>query len=278
MSDIPDGQMTTTDKATDIIEQETFAPATPSIAGSQTTIEQALMAVINKGQTDQLGPVLDAFERLQDRNARSLFNKDMAAFREACPPIVQRVSNDQFKGQTVTRNGVSRPRRYADLQDIVFVVDKVLPRFGFSYRWGDDVIEEGFIRVPCIVTHRDGHSESSSSLIPKDSNAGASPQQKYGSAVTYAKRFALLKALGLTAMDDDDDAASTSTPVETITETQALELRDLMDVASFTDDQREKTLAFYSARVTRELKAIEDLPASEYAHARQFLQQKGAGK
>jgi hypothetical protein len=62
----------------------------------------------------------------------------------------------------------------------------------------------------CRVSHRDGHIETSGEIampIEPGDGRGASPPQRVGIALTYAKRYALLGILGL-APEDDDDAGT----------------------------------------------------------------------
>jgi hypothetical protein len=42
--------------------------------------------------------------------------------------------------------------------------------------------------------------------------------------MTYAQRYSLIQALGLTTCDEDDDGATASADVDTITESQAADL------------------------------------------------------
>jgi len=66
--------------------------------------------------------------------------------------------------------------------------------------------------APVLVTriiHTSGeHIEGEFPLVCKDPN----DPQKLGSAVTYARRYALSAALGITADDDDGQAAAGHTP------------------------------------------------------------------
>ena len=247
-------------QAVTIAGHDTFEPLTPNIAASQVNVGQLLMAAVNKGTpVEQMEKLCDLYERLEARNAKAAWNSAMAKFKAKCPRVVKRMQNEQFAG-IVTRDGLRRPRRYADLEDIAATIDPVLPGHGLSYRWGDDEIDGEFIRIACIISHVDGHSESSSVLMPLESKAGASPQQKLASATTYAKRLSLCKAFGLTAFDDDDDGAATAEAEEQsiITQEQFMTICDLLDSTGRTVEDRKRMKTIYK------VDEISQLPASKY--------------
>lgn len=162
--------------------------------------------------------------------AKSQYDEAVSRFRAECPPFPKRLENTQFQ---VTRGGVKRHTRYADLDDIQATIDPVMSKFGLSYRWGDTVISntgDGTLMTQdCILSHVGGHKESSSVSCPTESKAGASPAQKWMSAGTYCRRYSLIAVAGLKGCDDDDDgqnAGGEAANNETIT---ADEVRDLGD-------------------------------------------------
>jgi hypothetical protein len=113
--------------------------------------------------------------------------------------------------------------------------------------------------VSCVVTHAGGHSKRSKMTLPVDSKAGCSEQQKYGAAQTYAQRYSLIQALGLTTCDEDDDGNAPAPDGPTISEQQQADLRALAaevgaDEAKFlrfvkVDDWSQIPVAGYTAVV-----------------------------
>jgi len=62
------------------------------------------------------------------------------------------------------------------------------------------------VKIETIFMHSSGEQISGGLLyVPSQQDA-----QKYGSALTYARRYSLLSACGLPAEDDDGNAASKS--------------------------------------------------------------------
>ena len=88
---------------------------------------------------------------------------------------------------------------------IVNQIKKILSDNGFSYTW-NVVNETGFITAVCKVTHSLGHSETSEFKVPIDTEGYMTAPQKYASALTFAKRYSLCNALGISTGDEDTDA------------------------------------------------------------------------
>lgn len=195
------------------------ASATPSILDILNTAVQNGMA------PESLEKLVALHERMEANAARKAFVQAMAAFQASCPPVPRRTENNQF---FVTRNGVRKPRTYASLEDIKLTVRQPLAQNGLSYGWSDATLNGGQMTVSCVVSHVDGHSQSSSSTVPTASSAGCSEVQKMGIAQTYAMRYSLILALGLTSCDEDADG-NDEVPVDTITEHQAANLEAALD-------------------------------------------------
>lgn len=94
---------------------------------------------------------------------------------------------------------------YADLTSVMLACKDALAANELAVLQLSRIHESG---TPVLVTriiHSSGeHVEGEFPLVCKDPN----DPQKLGSAVTYARRYALAAALGITADDDDGQAAS----------------------------------------------------------------------
>ena len=143
------------------------------------------------------------YRQMKADQARASFADALSAFKADCPPIPRRTPNNQFK--KVDRNGVSGPSMFASLKDIDATIRGPLGKHGLSTRWTGAEIKDGILSLTCEVTHRDGHHESSRVQFPLESKAGCSEQQRYGIVMTYAQRYSLIQALGLTTCDEDTD-------------------------------------------------------------------------
>lgn len=205
--------------------------------------------------------------------ARQAFYAAMAAFKEECPQIPRRTPNNQFK--SVDRNGVSGPRMYASLEDIGRVVIPIMSRHGLSHRWGESELFDRTVgdktvrmmRVSCIVSHVGGHEVPTPAEIQVDSNAGCSEQQKYGSAFTYAQRYSLIQALGLTTCDEDDDG-NVPASGDKLNEDQADKLDTLLNEVCPDSASRGRFLGIYGVA------SVADIPAAMFGAACKVAEQK----
>ena len=232
------------------------------------TVEPSITAIIASAvasgrPASELTELLNFARELDKDKARKEFNSAFSAFKAEMPSI-QRRHDSQFK--TVDRNGVSRVRRFADLEDIAQAIDPVLARHGLSYSWGETKVDSGLMSVPCIVAHSGGHSITGSFPVPVDSKAGCSEAQKYGIAHTYARRYSLVSVLGLTSVDEDMDGADPTIKTGPhITDAQAQELNDLLielaDLRKMPHDGQIKAFKGW-ARIGD--KPIAELPASQF--------------
>lgn len=102
-----------------------------------------------------------------------------------------------------TKTGGSYSYKYADLNDVLEVVLPVLNKHGLSVAQSP-VSEEGKIGVLTRVYHTSGHVEEFGPLLlPAGGDA-----RNAGSAITYARRYGLCAALGISPEDDDDAEAA----------------------------------------------------------------------
>lgn len=228
---------TVIDRSESQLAERTPAP----IQAAEPTMMQIIDKAMSAGRTaEELTALFALSERMQAVKAKQEFSRAMAAFKAECPPVERRTENPQFK---VTRDGRTESRKFASLQDIESTVRGPLGNHGLSYRWGDTKVEGNVLSMACIVYHDGGHSESSLVSLPVDSKAGCSEQQKFGIVMTYAQRYSLVQALGLTSCDEDLDG--NDTPGETITENQAANLQAALDGITTDKGRQAKFLAMF---------------------------------
>jgi ERF superfamily len=94
--------------------------------------------------------------------------------------------------------------KYAPLDAIVESTRPVLAKHGLAIQQ-QPLFMEGTAGVETTILHKAGHSTATTLLLPlKDQSP-----QGVGSAITYARRYALAAVLGLATEDDDDGNIST---------------------------------------------------------------------
>jgi hypothetical protein len=183
------------------------------------------------------------------------FNVAMAEAKKQIPVIL--------KTNPVIGEG-GRTYKHEDLASIAVVVDPILVPLGLSYRFNSES-SHGEVKITCVITHVDGHSERNSLAGPTDTSGGKNAVQAIGSTVTYLQRYTLKLALGLiVAKDDDGVAAGSAAPVERqhITREQHQELLNLISEVGTTEI---KVADF--AKVEK----LSMLPADKFAYTRQCL-------
>ena len=110
--------------------------------------------------------------------------------------------------RNVAKNAVNPHfrNRYASLDAILDDVRPILAAHNLGISQ-EPLFEDGKAGVVTRIIHESGESRESTLLLPiKDQTA-----QGVGSALTYAKRYAISSILGITA-DDDDDGELASKP------------------------------------------------------------------
>lgn len=95
--------------------------------------------------------------------------------------------------------------KYATLDSVVSSIDTAAEVAGLTYVQMTDYIDGAFVLVTTIM-HKSGESVQGKYILP----ATGKPQE-IGSALTYARRYALSAAFGIVA--DEDDDGNTAAPV-----------------------------------------------------------------
>jgi|APLak6261659701_1056019.scaffolds.fasta_scaffold01348_8 hypothetical protein len=98
--------------------------------------------------------------------------------------------------------------KYADLASVIDAAKKPLSDNGLSVSQICETTESGDIRLETILMHSSGEYISGNYPI----RPIKSDPQSYGSAITYARRYAFSAITGIAADDDDGNQASQSVP------------------------------------------------------------------
>lgn len=101
--------------------------------------------------------------------------------------------------------------KYADLASVIDAAKKPLSDNGLSVCQVCETTESGDIRLETILMHSSGEFISGSYPI----RPVKSDPQAYGSAITYARRYAFSAITGIAADDDDGNVASGNKPAQT---------------------------------------------------------------
>lgn len=142
----------------------------------------------------------------------------------------------QIEGATKSANNPHFKSKYADLSTVIDAIKPALVENGLFFMQCPRR-SDGGVLIETILSHVGGESLSLGELfVPANKNDA----QAYGSALTYARRYALVTAFGVPVEDDDGNAASgrqagqrgsdrTVSPPATITDSQWSELVQLVE-------------------------------------------------
>lgn len=172
--------------------------------------QQLLQSAVENGAgIETLERLVALAKDVKAEQAREAWHDAMAEFQRTCPRIKKTMA-----ARVSTKTGGSYTYRYAPLEDILATILPVMGPLGLSVSWrtrfeGDEAIAN------CRVSHTFGHHEESGDVrIPiqtDNAGVGATPPQRAGISLTYAKRYALLAIVGL-APEDDPDAQEAPAP------------------------------------------------------------------
>jgi hypothetical protein len=202
---------------------------------------------------EQMQQLFELQLRYEANEARKAYNEAMSNFREACPTI--------NRGRSVSHNNT----KFAGLAESIEVIRPFLSKHGLSHQWKTKQ-DGASITVECTVTHRLGHSESTSLSASPDKTGGKNDIQAIGSTVSYLERYTLYAILGLSSREMDDDgktAGDKADQVERISDRQYFDMLTLI-----TDIKGDKADAYKSKFCTyHRISDIAELPAAKYDNA-----------
>ena len=167
-------------------------PKQYSVSTSATPADLVRYAMESGADIDRLEKLMSMQIAWEEREARKAFVQAMAEFKRNPPEI--------FKTKTVAFNDTSY--KHATLGGVTEPIINGLAQHGISHRW--DTKQEGqTITVTCTLTHKLGHSESTSLTGMPDASGKKNPIQQMASAVSYLQRYTLLAATGIATKDMD---------------------------------------------------------------------------
>ncbi len=184
----------------------------------------------------------------RDRAAEA-YGKAITEFQRRCPQILKERKADAG----------SLKYQFASFDDVMKKAGPILSECGIALSFSTEANDRG-IRV--TVKIRVGiHAEECTLDVPiPDMKVNAT--QRYGAALSYAKRYALCAALNIVVTDEDDDANSAYDP---ISEEQELE------ITAFMDDHNLPRAPFLN---WLGVQSISDIPAKDFEKAMTGLRNK----
>lgn len=200
----------------------TKATAPAPAPSQEQQVSNALLSAIQTGtlQPEQLHMVLDAQERILDRQAKQAYFADMALCQAEMPKTLKAKENKQTRSM------------YEDLGDLVETIKPVYTRHGFAVSFNScGSSQEGWIGMKATVTHRDGWAEEFTYEVPVD-NVGMKGEKNktvihgVSSSRSYMRRYLLREIFNLTTSEDVDNDGNL--PELLLSEDQVIHIEDLL--------------------------------------------------
>ncbi len=204
---------------------------------------------------DRMDKLMEMHQRLQKDQAERDFAAAMAMMQGELPLVVQGGRDDHKK--------IS----YSRLEDVLTAARPAMQHHGFSISF-DIANEQNGVIVTGTLTHSAGHSRSTTRRYPIDTGPGRSAIQALGSSETYARRYVMMSLLNIASDKDDDGLAAMNSapPPATITEQQAMELREMLESTG-----ADQAAFLKHAKVPR----IDTIPAKDFGSLMALLRRKG---
>ncbi|CAI8807463.1 Single-stranded DNA-binding protein [Pseudomonas chlororaphis] len=170
----------------------------PAVQTESATIMSIIQQVAMNPAAD-----IDKMERLmvmhrqhQALMAQQAFDTALASMQQELPVVRERGAiRDKLKNVQST---------YALWEDINEELKPVLAKHGFALSFRIPRNERG-VEVEGVLSHREGHRESTSILLPVDTTGSKNSVQAVASSVSYGKRYTAGALLNFTTTGEDDD-------------------------------------------------------------------------
>ena len=241
-----------------LVEDGRTSVLAPQVASGPAAVLALMAQAVERGMpVETMQSLQEMFHKEQDREAGREFADAMARFQETCPAIPKTASTSKVGEQS----GAKFSFTYAPLDTIAATVGPHLHKHGLTYSWDTEAGDKG-LTCTCTLRHRNGHSVSARFACPTDSSLSVGSQQKFGAALTYARRYSLIQVLGLTTTGSDEEQAASS---ERIGPNQEALLDALIQEVGADRPRLLKWLG---------VKALSELPESDYERAVNALEDK----
>jgi len=223
-------------------------------AASDPTIDMDKMERLLQMQTD-----------VRQENARVEYNSAMARAQREMEPVARDARNDQTRSN------------YARYEAIAKAITPIIAKHGFASSFGtEESPKDNHYRITCEVSHEGGFSKNYHADIPSDVAGMKGTKNKtdthaFGSTMSYGRRYLKLLIFDIATEDDDGNRA---TVIETISEDQEMQLRDLIETLSVNEPAFIKYANSQIKNAT--IEKLADIPAGDFAGCVTALKKKAA--
>lgn len=149
---------------------------------------------------DKLQKLIDMSEHVAQRQAKEEFDRHFALMQAEFRPVEKSKKGDKGK--------------YAPLEELQAQFDPIIHAHGFSYRWSERRMEDGWLGVEMVISGH-GHAETVTKAVPpyepdKISNSEKrimNSLQAEGTRSSYLYRYVYRAGFGIVIKEEDTDGS-----------------------------------------------------------------------
>lgn len=212
---------TRTEEATEVLRAQ--QKDSPMVAQQQPSTPAAMIAAALRGSfdVDELERLYELQRQYDKDEARKSFNMAVAAFKRNPPDIVRDMLNKQY-GST-----------YASIAAVVNTTNKALAPHGLNASWSVVDQSKDGMKIACILSHAQGHSERVELWGPMDTSGQKNPLQQVRSTTTYLRiaTFEMVTGVASRVGNSDDDGNTAGETDEQRAKREAAEKKEAEWVA-----------------------------------------------
>ncbi len=165
-----------------------------------------IMRALDRGDIAVVEKAMEVRREMRAEWAKGRYIKAHSKFQSECPQI-EKTAPVYGKEKTDGKGNVLPQKvryKFPPIEDVFRVVEPHLFNNGFSYRYDSVQFPTEFQSV-CILTHEDGHSETSKFTVPISKNDYMSDQQHVASAMSFADRYTFKRVTGIVFKGEDKE-------------------------------------------------------------------------
>lgn len=211
---------------------------------------------------EKMQALLELSKEWKRMEAEERFAAAIARFQEICPTVTKSRTAEVVSQRTGGRYKYT----YAGFEDVMAAIRPALNECGLALDFSTEEPADNRLRVTCRIRHGT-HFEDKTLTVPVPAMT-VNDTQRYGAALSYAKRYALCAALNIVVADEDTDAVNVE--ADTISDDDIADLNDWIDraseaIAKTPREVLEKMLSTY------QIKSLDELPKMQLTDARTRL-------
>ena len=213
------------------------------------------LAITSGADLEKLEKILALQERFEANEAKKAFHVAMTEFKKNPPEILKDKKVSFGEGKT--------SYHHATLANVCEKVIQGLSEHGLSHGWKTDQAQENKVTVECVITHAQGHSESTKLSAEPDTSGSKNKIQAMGSTITYLERYTLLALTGLATHDQDNNGKGAE--VEHVNNKQLSTITDMINNLNADESKFCEVMG---------VESLDKIPASQFDKAMKKLKEK----